>query len=81
MDQNMKATKTEPLDHDMMRVDVIQCSRCGKDHTGIIFNVFLQPPKTNDDVDWDWWGTCPNTGDPILMTTTEAFGATNQKEG
>ncbi len=41
---------------------VYACARCGKDHERVEFRKFRSPPHGF----WGW-GTCPETGEPILL--------------
>lgn len=43
--------------------DVIYCARCMGDHT-MEFKPFKGHPI---DDNWNWWGICPTTGDPVLL--------------
>lgn len=52
--------------------DVKHCARCGQDHDRIIFYEFGRPIVDEDGTVWDWWATCPNTGDPILLRSDRA---------
>lgn len=42
------------------------CARCGEDHKSILFMSFLK-----ENVQYQFWGTCPRTGEPVLMKTIE----------
>lgn len=42
------------------------CPRCGGAHEKVAFQPFRNPPP-----DSDLWGTCPTTGEPILIVTSE----------
>ncbi len=46
----------------LLAVDVRGCSRCGGAHDALRFEPLLNP----DDV-FEYWGSCPNTGQPILL--------------
>ena len=46
---------------------VWHCARCGHDHANLLFRKFEYPIVDCNDLTWDWWATCPQTGDPILM--------------
>lgn len=49
-------------------VAVKNCARCGQNHPdGLEFKQFLQPVIDDDGTVWNYWATCPVTGDPILM--------------
>ncbi len=43
-------------------VDVNDCQRCGHDHLHLVFK-----PLSNPVDKWNWWGTCPNKNEPILL--------------
>jgi len=50
---------------------VSHCARCGKDHKDkIIFKEFLRPIVDSDGTVWNYWGKCPNSGEPILLKIT-----------
>jgi hypothetical protein len=46
-------------------IEVTACARCGGDHA-VSFRTFANPPEFDSSI-YDWWGTCPVTGEPILM--------------
>lgn len=46
--------------------DVHHCARCGQDHERLTYTRFIRPVEDTDGTVWDWWATCPTTGDPIL---------------
>lgn len=46
---------------------VKNCARCGESHAPIKVRRFDRPVVDEDGTVWDWWGTCPTSGDPILM--------------
>ena len=46
-----------------IRTKVERCARCGGNHELVTFRLFKEPPP-----DVTHWGTCPTTGDPILLT-------------
>lgn len=43
-------------------IRLVSCARRGKNHQRVLFYPFTQPPPSHTH-----WGTCPNTGEPILM--------------
>lgn len=46
---------------------VKHCARCGQDHDSVEFQAFRGSAVEDEDgTRWEWWGTCPVTGDPIL---------------
>lgn len=47
-----------------MTLAVGRCARCGADHRAVEFREFATRP----DRDTSHWGTCPATGEPILLT-------------
>lgn len=42
--------------------DVVCCARCSRDHLGLAFLMFKNPPPNHTH-----WATCPETDEPILM--------------
>lgn len=48
-------------------VEVIGCSRCGKNHRDVEFNEFAFRNVVCGDVEISHWGTCPETKEPVLM--------------
>ena len=50
-----------------MSLPVTACARCGENHDAIKYRRFQRPVVDDDGTVWDWWGTCPTNGDPILM--------------
>lgn len=44
---------------DTMDVLVLTCARCRQDHN-IVFERLTNPPD-----EYDWWGMCPNTHQPV----------------
>lgn len=52
-------------------IEVTSCARCGKDHD-VTFYQFGNPIVDTDGTIWDWWGLCPNTGDPVLLRSDRA---------
>ena len=49
------------------KVDIKSCARCGKDHEQVLFVKFLRNPVPG----FTRWGTCPLTGEPIMMRVVE----------
>lgn len=50
------------------RIAILHCARCGNDHE-IEFKHFTGASfEDADGIVYDWWGLCPVTGDPVLMT-------------
>jgi hypothetical protein len=49
-----------------LSIDVRNCARCGGDHDGLDCKRFARPPG-----EWTFWGTCPDSGDPVLVRITE----------
>lgn len=41
------------------------CARCAGDHEMVIFNRFKSAVVADTAV-YEWWGSCPETGEPIL---------------
>lgn len=48
-----------------LQVKVRSCARCNSDHDVVFFKSFTRPVEN-----YTHWGTCPNTGEPILMKIT-----------
>jgi len=51
---------------DQIITEVRNCARCGKYHDSVTFTLLQQPVNSNGIV-YSYWGTCPNTGEPILL--------------
>ncbi len=51
-------------------IDVTACARCGGDHAELTFMEFVRAfaPIEAKPVVWNYWSTCPNTKEPILMS-------------
>jgi len=50
---------------------VYHCARCGQDHE-MTFRKFTRRAIEDDDgVLWQWWGLCPITSEPVLMSDTK----------
>ena len=46
---------------------VKRCARCGQDHPDMAFKKFVGSPIVDEDgTVWNYWATCPVTGDPVL---------------
>lgn len=43
--------------------EIRDCARCGETHSRLLWKSFDRPTKDG----YDWWATCPVSGDPILM--------------
>lgn len=57
-------------------VNISACARCEGDHTGVPSQEFARPIELGG-LTWGWWGVCPETNEPILMTDqaeSEMFG-------
>lgn len=50
-------------------VDISLCSRCGKNHKGMIFYSFTRPVIIEDRT-FGYYGTCPETGEPVILEAT-----------
>lgn len=48
-------------------IGVLNCARCGGDHKALKYRKLRQPIEDGDTTLWEWWATCPTTGEPILM--------------
>lgn len=54
-------------------LDIRSCARCGANHAGMAFRRFASSAVVDTDgTAWSWWGTCPYTGEPVLMRVAEA---------
>lgn len=49
-----------------MTVSVRSCQRCGADHVGMKFQ-----PLSNPADRFRFWGSCPVTGQPVLLAVIE----------
>ncbi len=47
--------------------DISSCARCGKDHKYLVFRKFSESPIYIAPYIYDYWSTCPTTGEPILL--------------
>lgn len=54
------------------RLNIHNCSRCGSTHLDITAKKFDRPIEDTDGTIWDWWATCPTTGDPIIARNLES---------
>lgn len=45
---------------------ILSCARCGQDHE-MQFKEFERPIVDSDASEWNWWGSCPVTYEPVLM--------------
>lgn len=45
-----------------MSVNIVDCARCGKDHSQLVFKKLTCPNE-----EWSYWSLCPNNGEPIMM--------------
>lgn len=50
-----------------LSVDVKTCARCGRDHRGLKFVKFVNPPDNGTGGYISHWATCVRTGEPILL--------------
>jgi hypothetical protein len=48
-----------------MRVNVVDCQRCGETHE-MVFQ-----PLANAIDEWQFWGMCPITAQPVLLAVIE----------
>jgi hypothetical protein len=58
--------KAEPLPGTFW-TDVVRCARCGGGHRHVLFRAFRGTPPSG----FNFYGTCPRFGEPILMIRTE----------
>lgn len=47
------------------KISVENCSACGSNHYQMKFNKLSRSFEERDQI-WEWWGKCPNTGDPVF---------------
>ena len=47
------------------------CARCGNDHAVLMWRKFQRPVELDDGSRMQYWATCPDTGDPILLHVVE----------
>ena len=47
---------------DRIRSSVVNCARCGDDHTSLPFKRLKKPQD-----EWTYWSTCPTTDEPIML--------------
>lgn len=78
-DTPMQVTAVENIDHEVLMMSVTHCARCGRDHPEIVFTTFLRPPSDASGTLWSWWGTCPVSGDPILLRIAEVNDGPTQE--
>lgn len=50
----------------VFEIDVLNCARCGEDHT-MKFFTFKKSVVHCDGKVYTHWGLCPTVGDPVLM--------------
>jgi hypothetical protein len=53
---------------EQVTTDILGCARCGQDHMILEFKKFKILPIIIEKVIYDYWGFCPMTGDPIIMS-------------
>ena len=54
-------------------IKIQNCARCGGDHE-VDFRHFRGNPFVDaDDIVYEWWGLCSNTGDPVLLTNKAPY--------
>lgn len=51
----------------MIVYSIVNCARCGEDHESIEVKKF----KLNPIDDYEWWGICPTTKEPIIIRVAE----------
>ena len=47
-------------------VNITGCKRCGDNHPSLLFHAIFNPSDV-----FNWWATCPTTGQPLLIKITE----------
>lgn len=55
------------LPNEWVMVDVEGCARCGLNHDQVTFRPFDQPMFVGHGKAFSHWGSCPSTGEPILL--------------
>ena len=55
-------------------VDVTSCARCGGDHIEVRLLPLTREMECTPGCGQTWthWGTCPETGEPLMMRFTKA---------
>ena len=56
------------MNNEPIYTDVVNCSRCGKNHQGMGFQK-LKRPVVVGSTTLSYWGTCPQTFEPLLLTS------------
>lgn len=61
-------------ERETQKIDLTGCARCcDADHEDLVFERLDQPMVSGTDgTTWEWWATCPTSGQPILMRTEKA---------
>lgn len=59
------------INADAIYINVSHCARCGSDHRNLEFRQFNNPVLSEDGIRYEYWGTCPNTVEPILLRIAE----------
>lgn len=59
---------------------VTGCARCGGYHQQIEFIAFKRPIEDDNGRIWGYWGTCPTTGDPILLTKMIIYDVNKEEQ-
>jgi hypothetical protein len=52
-----------------LRVD--ECERCGEEHASLTFIELQRQQAGANGTDWDYWASCPTTGEPLMVTFPE----------
>lgn len=52
---------------EIVTVDIINCSRCGEDHSDLTFKKLTCPIIVSEGERWTHWASCPSTREPIIM--------------
>ncbi len=51
-----------------MKVDIVKCARCGRNHNGLEFTELTYKSEP-----YSHWGTCPVLNEPILLKESSSF--------
>lgn len=50
------------------------CARCGDAHKRLQIKKFIVPIKESNILLYDYWTTCPKTGEPIMVKVEDEDG-------
>lgn len=58
---------TNQENQDVIQTDLFRCSRCGLDHSRLIFQKFTRPIIDLSNTEWSHWTMCPTLHEPIIL--------------